>query len=130
MKAYQFLSTITNEGQLIIPKQHIKNILPHQSVQVIVLVDEEISFADISQTDVTDPLSLESVITEIQNTPQNPANIQPASGLLATHLANSPQEANPTFDVDVWNEEWDRVEAKMEQLELAEEQIENNFDLS
>ena len=70
---------------------------------------------------------MREIISEIKNTPQNPANIHPASGLLAKHLANSPGEPDPSFDVVAWNREWDEVEAKMKAMDIADEYIESGI---
>lgn len=66
------------------------------------------------------PDLLAQVGAEIQS-PQNPAHIQPASGLLAEHLANAPHEFDPSFDESLWNQEWDRVEEEMKAVEIADE---------
>ena len=51
--------------------------------------------------ELAEPLSLEleDIVKEIKTSAQNPANIQPASGLLADHLATSPEIPDPSFDV-------------------------------
>jgi hypothetical protein len=75
-------------------------------------------------------LTVEEIIKEIKSTPQNPANVQPASGLLAEHLADSCEIPDPSFDVVTWNREWDKIEAKMEMMEIAEQRSEADFVLS
>ncbi|GIK58481.1 MAG: hypothetical protein HND44_13815 [Chloroflexi bacterium] len=71
--------------------------------------------------EIQTPDLLAQMVAEIQSTPQNPAHRQPASGLLAEHLANVPYEFDPSFDESLWNQEWDRVEEEMEAIEIADE---------
>jgi hypothetical protein len=118
-KAYEFSTKVTLDGKLIIPKNYTKYIPTGDAVRVIVLVDE--LGPQESQEEL---LSLEKVIAEIKSMPTDPANIQPGSGLLAEHLANTPGESDPSFDVDAWNKAWDKIEAEMEAIELAHDQAE------
>ncbi len=129
MKVYEFSTSVTSDSQLIIPKTYTKDIPIGNSVRVILLVSEENLSIENEQDEFDDAPSLEEVIWEIKNTPQNPANIQPASGLLAEHLANSPEMADPLFDVVEWNREWDKIEAKMKMMEIAEQKSEADFEL-
>lgn len=127
MKAYEFSTKVTADGKLTIPAAYAKDISTGNSVRVIVLVNEEISSTDNQQEDVT--LSLEEIIKKIKSSPQNPANVQPASGLLAKHLASSPEIPDPSFDVAEWNREWDKVEAEMKMMEIAEQKSEADLEL-
>jgi hypothetical protein len=63
--------------------------------------------------------SLEEVVAEIKATPPNPASIRPATGSLAKALANSPHD--PTFDLETWQQEWDKVETEMKAISRANE---------
>jgi hypothetical protein len=124
MKAYEFSATVTPDGKLAIPDTYAQDMPIGDAVRVIVLVDE----TEAAKAETLDNfLSLEKVIAEIRNTPSNPANIQPASGLLAEHLANSPGEPDPNFDVAAWNSAWDKIEAEMEAAEVAHEQAETDI---
>lgn len=68
--------------------------------------------------------SLEEVIAHIQQLPKPVANCQPASGLLATHLRESSEVADSSFNVTAWNQAWDVIEVQMKNLERAEQQAE------
>lgn len=70
---------------------------------------------------------VKNVIEEIKNSPQNPKNITPASGLLAAHIADSPEIYDPLSDVAEWNREWDEVEMKMKTEEIAEQKAEREL---
>ncbi|HXV43446.1 MAG TPA: hypothetical protein VEC96_10305 [Anaerolineae bacterium] len=118
-KAYEFSTEVTPDGKLLIPDAYAKDIPIGDAVRVIVLVNEPET-----QEAQEKFLSLERIIAEIKNTPSNPTNILPASGLLAEHLANSPGEPDPSFDVAAWNNAWDKVENEMEATETANEQAE------
>lgn len=108
MKAYEFSTTVTSDGKLTIPDAYAQNIPAGDAVRVIVLVDE----TETAKIETPDNfLSLEKVIAEIRNTPFNPANIKPGNGLLAEHLANSPGDPDPSFDVVAWNIAWDKIES-------------------
>jgi len=114
MKAYEFSTKITPDGKLVIPDVYAKNISIGDTVRVIVLVGESKSPVPEAQEAQDKLFSLEKVIADIKIIPPNSANIQPASGLLAEHLAKSPGEPDPSFDVVGWNKAWDKVEAEME----------------
>lgn len=121
MKAYQFLTHKTTNNMLIIPDAYAQKIPVENSLQVIVLVNEwDLAF----QNHSNDVPSLKNVITEIKESPQNSALIQPASGLLAEHLSNCSDKPDLTFDVKKWNQEWDDLEAKMKADEQADIEIE------
>jgi hypothetical protein len=129
MKAYEFSTSVTSDGKLVIPDTYVKGMPLGSSVRVIVLVNEKGLPIDNEQEELEELLSLEEVIMEIKSSPQNPANIQPASGLLAEHLTNSPELPDPSFDVVKWNREWDKIEAKMKRMEIAEQKSEADFEL-
>ena len=74
--------------------------------------------------DIMNELSVEEVVTRIQQLGPNPANITPASGLLGQHLVELMQESDPTFDLEQWQQEWDRIEAAMEADETTHEPAE------
>ncbi len=147
MKAYEFSTSVTSDGRLAIPDAYTKDIPIGDSVRVIVLVDEQAAYgaegtppshltirADETTGFIEGELdelpSLAEVMAEIKSSPQNPANIQPASGLLAEHLMNSPEVPDPLFDVTKWNREWDEVEAKMKAMEIADQKSEVDVELS
>ncbi len=118
MQAYEFSTKIGPGGKLMIPATHTDALPVGESVRVIVLV----TGPDASVPNETQPPDLlAQIVAEIQFTPQNPAQIQPASGLLAEHLANAPHEFDPSFDESLWNQEWDRVEEEMNAIEIADE---------
>jgi hypothetical protein len=97
MKAFEFSTNVTADHKLIIPEVYSKAIPSGGSVRVILLVEEQSSHT-YDQADKQNELpALEAVIAAIKNSPQNPANIQRTSGLLADHLTNSPEEADPAF---------------------------------
>jgi hypothetical protein len=122
MKSYEFSTNITPDGRLVIPATLAKEMPVGESVKVIVLVNEHENGGE--------NFLLENIIAEIKKTPQNPANITPASGLLAEHLLNSPEEADPSFDLEVWEREWDNVEATMKAIEFADQNSEFDIELS
>jgi len=70
-----------------------------------------------------DRSSPEAVIREIKQSPQNTETVHSASGLLAEYLADSSEIPDPCFNVEEWNRQWDRIEAKMERYELAENEL-------
>jgi len=127
MKAYKFTTIVTPDKRLIIPEAYIKDIPTGDIVQVILLIGEETLSEEI---EAPEGATLEDIISEIKNSPQNPANIQAASGLLAEHLMNSPETPDPSFDITKWNREWDEVEEEMKRLEFAEQITESNLNLS
>lgn len=121
MQAYEFSTKVTSDGKLIIPNPYIQNMRKGDSVRVIVLVDEPLADNEREEPFI---FRLEDIVAEIKAKPQNPNNIKPASGLLVKHLADLPHEYDPSFDVIVWNKEWDKIEAEMKAMEIAEEQAE------
>ena len=123
MRAYEFFAKVTPDGKVAIPKSYTQDIPIDSHVRVIILVSEIETRDPDEQAVQASPLflSLNEVIAKIKSIPSNPANIQPASGLLAEHLADSPDEPDPSFDVVAWNKEWDKVEAEMEAIELGGE---------
>lgn len=129
MKAYEFSTRVTSDGKLVIPDAYTNNIPVGDTVRVIILVNEAQLLTDEEEDEVEELFSLEEIVDEIKQTPQNPANVHPASGLLAEHLANSPEMPDPSFDVAKWNREWDRVEAEMKVMELAEQESEADLEL-
>lgn len=130
MKAYKFTTTVTTDKKLVIPEPYIKDIPAGNTVQVIILIGEETSPASSEEIEMPKAPPLEDIIKEIKNSPQNPANIQAATGLLAEHLMNSPEIPDPDFDIAKWNREWDQVEEEMKKLELAEQIAESKLNLS
>lgn len=121
MQAYEFSTKVTSDGKLIIPNPYIQNMRKGDSVRVIVLVDEPLVDNEREEQLI---FRLEHIVAEIKAKPQNPNNIKPASGLLAKHLADLPHKYDPSFDVIAWNKEWDKIEAEMKVMEIAEEQAE------
>jgi hypothetical protein len=69
--------------------------------------------------------SLEEVVARIQNMPPNPASIRPATGSLADHLRNAPDD--PDFDLETWTKEWERVEAEMKATTILNRIAEENL---
>jgi len=128
MKTYEFLATVTHDGRLIIPAAYASEIPAGGSVRVIILVGEEDGSPD-GRDELNGSASLEEVVNEIKSSGQNPANIQPASGLLAEHLTNCPEIPDPSFDITTWNREWDEIEAEMKVMEIAEQKSETDFEV-
>ena len=120
MQAYQFTTKVTPDGKLPIPTMYTKSLSVGHTVQVLVLIPETHISKD-------EELSLEEVVAQIQQLPLDPANIEPASGSLTEYLANTPNDRDPDFDVAVWNERWDRLEAEMKASSLAHEEAERNL---
>ena len=116
MKAYEFSTKVTLDGKLIIPEPYSKDIPAGDSVRVIVLINEEIWSVPKETSELPASPALTKIIKEIKHSPQNPANIQAASGLLAEHLASSPETPDPLFDVAAWNRQWADIEAEMKRL--------------
>lgn len=124
MQAYEFTTHITN-GRVTIPELYRRSIPSHDPVRVIMLVnDYEPSHAIYEDCEACpdscggrdeedDCPSLEDVLAEIKRTPQNPANIQAPSGLLAEHLMSSPFKPDKEFDFIAWNRRWDQIENKI-----------------
>lgn len=129
IKAYEFSATVTSDGKLVIPESYTKDIPVGDSVRVIILVNDKITSVVPEEEGIAEPLTLAEIIEEIKQSPQNLANIQAASGLLAEHLANSPETPDSSFDVAEWNQQWDEIEADMKKLELAEQNAEADFEL-
>ncbi|MEK8020301.1 MAG: hypothetical protein VSS75_025795 [Candidatus Parabeggiatoa sp.] len=110
MKGYQFSTHKTIDNKRVIPEGYIQKIPVENRDQVIVLGNEmDLPF----QNQANELPSLKNVIAQIKLSPPDQALIQPASGLLAEHLSNCPENPYPTFDVEKWNQEWDDLEAKM-----------------
>ncbi len=127
MQAYQFTARVTPDGKLSIPKMYTKTLLAGHTVQVIVLVSEAHISPVYLEPQEDHELSLEEVVSQIQQTPPTPANIEPATGLLSEYLANTPNDRDPNFNVATWNEDWDRLETEMEAASLAHEEEERNL---
>ena len=127
MQAYQFTAKVTPDGKLSIPKMYAKTLLAGHTVQVIVLVSEAHISPVYLETQKDDDLSLEEVVAQIQQTPPDTTNIEPATGSLVEYLANTPNDRDPDFDVATWNEEWDRLEKEMKAASLAHEEEERNL---
>lgn len=121
MVAYEFSAAVTAERTLVIPEDFAKTLPVGESVRVILLVEENGHQNGHQEEPTTGSSSLKEIVAEIKRMPPNPANIKPASGLLGKHLAELAQEYDPTFDIDSWLSEWDRVEAEMKQASLANE---------
>jgi len=124
MIAYEFATRVTADGNLLIPEGYVNQLPIGNSVRVIVLVNE-LALHSLRKPDSL--FTLTEVITEIQNTPQPPANLIPAKEFTEADVENWLDNPDPSFDVIAWNREWDRVEADMKALELAEEQREAKY---
>jgi hypothetical protein len=61
--------------------------------------------------------TLEEVVAKIKALPTKPENVRPAVGSLQELLASDPEDAE--FDLESWQEEWDRVEAEMKAITRA-----------
>lgn len=123
MVAYEFSTQLTDNGTVIIPPYYRRNLNNRTPVRIILLVEDE-GAAQADTVEVVDEPSVEEVVARIQQLGPNPANIKPASGLLGQHLAELIQESDPTFDLEQWQKEWDRIEAAMDADEAAHEQAE------
>jgi predicted DNA-binding antitoxin AbrB/MazE fold protein len=88
-----------------------------QTVRIQVLPGEPIE-----ETEQEDYPTLTEVIAEIRTMQPNPANFHPATQSLAERLVNSPED--PSFDAEVWNREWVRVEAEMKAITHTNDQAE------
>lgn len=117
MKAYEFSTTITSDGKLVIPESYTKDIPAGDSVRVIVLVNDKVMPRMPEEDAIAEPPTVAEIVEEIKQSPQNLANIHTASGLLAEHLANSPETPDPSFDVVEWNQQWDEIEGDMKNME-------------
>ncbi len=116
MHAYEFSTTISNAGQVLIPAQVADKLPEGASVRVLILVDEVEPSVN-GHSDYSETLSflpsLEELVAEIKRSPAKPANFHPGDGLLAWRLANPVVEPDPDFDETAWNQEWARIEAEM-----------------
>jgi len=95
-----------------------------KEIYLKVFVDDNSQFDYQTESPENNELSLDEVIFEIQNTPQNPDSIEQASGLLAEHLAFSDVKQDFEFNVSEWNKQWDELEMKMKAEEFAEQEFE------
>lgn len=126
MKVYEFSAKVTQEKNLTIPADYIQLIQAGSEVRVILLVDESVKTEQTQPLAHDDFISVQAIVREIQQTPQNPDSFQPASGLLAKHLSDSPEIPDFEFEVKAWNQSWDEVEAKMKILEQTEQSAETH----
>ncbi|MFN8486304.1 MAG: type II toxin-antitoxin system Phd/YefM family antitoxin [Caldilineaceae bacterium] len=74
---------------------------------------EQAQSAETLQQSQNNLSSLEELVAEIRRMGPNPNNITPGSGRLAEKLAHPLTEIDPTFDLEEWTREWDRIEAEM-----------------
>ena len=116
MKMYEFSTCIKNGSTVTIPDDLVEIIPTNSSVSVILVVEETEP-----STSIASLPALESLVAEIKASPSAPSNIEPASGLLAEHLASSPEQPDSSFDVEVWNQMWDSLEDQMDTDALADE---------
>lgn len=58
--------------------------------------------------------SPEEVVAKIQSTSPDPHNIRPATGSLADALRAA--SSDPEFDLEAWQQEWERVESEMRDI--------------
>src|SRR5262245_49539380 len=125
MVAYEFFTEISDTHQVIIPDQIARAIPSGAAVRILILVNEQgLAMNGHAPAPQTLLSPLEELVAEIKRTPPKPEHFHPGSGLLAEHLANPVTEPDPDFDVEVWNQEWDRIETQMKAEELAHEQEE------
>lgn len=125
MYAYEFLTTVAEDGTLLIPKDYARQLSKGESVRVIVLVGERStgdpilnSSPDNGDRNIDKANSFTALIAHIQRVPSQSANIHPASGLLGQHLANPVIEPDPAFDWKAWEQSWDRYEAEAKAASL------------
>lgn len=59
----------------------------------------------------------EEVVAKIKALPIKPENVRPAKGSLQELLASDPEGVE--FDLESWQEEWDKVEAEMKAITHA-----------
>jgi hypothetical protein len=112
MRTYEFMTQVTPDGKLLLPNNLAKDISRSESVRVILVIESK-EKADERVTPV-----LEQLVTEIQNTPQNPESVQLAAGSLLAHLVHPINDPDPKFNVDIWNAQWDQIERQMDHEEL------------
>jgi hypothetical protein len=124
MTALEFSACIGPDGRLTVPVSAIPAGSP---VRVIVLTDEKDFPVSNKEMPADGFPSLDEVIREIKNSPQNPKNIRPASGLLGKHLSESDEKPDPCFSFADWNREWDRIESEMKAEEVAEQESEEQL---
>ena len=124
MQAYEFSTTISTAGQVLVPNQVAAKLPAGASVRVLILVDEVEHTTNGVAAHNEAQTTLEELVAEIKQMPVNPAKFHPGSGLLAEHLAHPVTEPDPDFDVKAWNQEWDNIEAQMKAEEFAHEQEE------
>lgn len=70
--------------------------------------------------------TLEEVVAKIKALPTKPENVRPATGSLLDLLASDPEEVD--FDLEGWQQEWDKVEAEMKAIE-RENSLAEGFNL-
>lgn len=127
MHAYEFSTTISETGQVIVPAQVADQLPEGAAVRVLILVDEVEAGVNGHKEPVESLAflpSLEELIAEIKRLPMKPANVRFGDGLLAWRLANPVTAPEPDFDEAAWNQEWARIEAEMKAASLANEQKE------
>ena len=78
---------------------------------------EQVVIDRLTQTFAEDDVpTVAEVVARIKATPPNPAMITPAQGDLADALRTGP--ADPTFDLETWEQEWATAEAEMKRVNL------------
>ena len=87
MIAHEFSTCIGSDGRLTLPVS-VRDILSGSPVRVIILTDEKDFPADHKEMPQDNFPSLDEVIREIKNSPQNPATIGPTNGVGRTGLRN------------------------------------------
>jgi hypothetical protein len=121
MIAYEFSAEVTKSRTLTIPATTAPELEAGAHVRVILLVDENDHENRYNEQEGRQNASLQQIVDEVKQMPKTPVQLQPESGLLAKHLLELELEIDPTFDVDKWLQEWDRVEMAVKQESLARE---------
>jgi len=86
------ISSLSIEEQYVIAETLNEKVYDLRRSQIFIRAEKaEINYR-------TDKL-VKNVIEEIRNSPHNMKNITPASGLLAAHIADSPDLSDSLFDV-------------------------------
>ncbi|MEM7032908.1 MAG: hypothetical protein AAF629_25385 [Chloroflexota bacterium] len=120
MKRLEF-STHIKDGTIVTIPDNLAGSIPDNSpVRVILMVDDDSNSTPLPM--------LNDLIAELKSTPSDLSNVQMESGLLAEHLAEVREQPDGDFNVEAWNQTWDKLEHKMDAEAMADEN--NEFDAS
>lgn len=107
MAKVEIATTVTGNGDVIIPHAFTKDIPVGSIIRVVILWEEE---REPGQPKAGEE-SLTAFTARIQGRPLSPAYIPSVDKILIEDWANLPEEVEEGFDPDDWNRDWDELEA-------------------